>query len=63
MGAKIRPCCKALTIDEGLICTMKRKRHWAGFRAKMALKAIREELTTAKLARKCGIHPTNNHGL
>ena len=36
----------------------KRKRHSAEFKAKVALEAIREELTTAELAKKYGIHPT-----
>lgn len=36
----------------------KRKRYTAEFKAKVALEAIREELTTAELAKKYGIHPT-----
>ena len=36
----------------------KRKRYSAEFKAKVALEAIREELTTAELAKKHGIHPT-----
>ena len=36
----------------------KRKRYSAGFKAKVALEAIREDLTTAELARKYDIHPT-----
>jgi len=36
----------------------KRKRYSAEFKAKVALEAIREELTTAELARKHDIHPT-----
>ncbi|TJZ76614.1 IS3 family transposase [Paracoccus hibiscisoli] len=36
----------------------KRKRHSAEFKAKVALEAIREELTTAELAKKYDIHPT-----
>lgn len=36
----------------------KRKRYFAEFKAKVALAAIREELTTAELARKYDIHPT-----
>lgn len=36
----------------------KRKRYSAEFKAKVALEAIREELTTAELAKKYGIHPT-----
>ncbi len=34
------------------------KRYTAEFKAKVALVAIREELTTAELAKKYGIHPT-----
>ena len=34
------------------------KRYSAEFKAKVALEAIREELTTAELAKKYGIHPT-----
>ena len=36
----------------------KRKRCSAEFKAKVALEAIREELTMAELAKKYGIHPT-----
>lgn len=36
----------------------KRKRYTSEFKAKVALEAIREEMTTAELARKYGIHPT-----
>ncbi|MDK3072783.1 transposase, partial [Sedimentitalea sp. JM2-8] len=36
----------------------KRKRYSAEFKAKVALEAIREELTTAELAKKYGVHPT-----
>lgn len=36
----------------------KRKRYSAEFKAKVALEAIREELTTAELAKKHDIHPT-----
>lgn len=36
----------------------KRKRYTAEFRAKVALEAVREELTTAELAKKYDIHPT-----
>lgn len=36
----------------------KRKRYSADFKAKVALEAIREELTTAELAKKYDIHPT-----
>ena len=35
-----------------------RKRYSAKFKAKLALEAIREELTTAELAKKYDIHPT-----
>lgn len=36
----------------------KRKRYTSEFKAKVALAAIREELTTAELAKKYDIHPT-----
>lgn len=36
----------------------KRKRYSAEFKAKVALEAIREELTTGELAKKYGVHPT-----
>jgi transposase len=36
----------------------KRKRYLAEFKAKVALEALRGELTTAQLATKHGIHPT-----
>jgi transposase len=36
----------------------KRKRYTAEFKAKVALEAIREELTTAEVAKKYDIHPT-----
>jgi transposase len=36
----------------------KRKRYSAEFKAKVALEAIREELTTAELAKRYDIHPT-----
>ncbi len=36
----------------------KRKRYSAEFKAKVALEAIREELTTAELAKKYDINPT-----
>ncbi|WP_139840149.1 transposase [Pseudoruegeria sp. SK021] len=36
----------------------KRKPYSAEFKAKVALEAIREELTTAELSKKYGIHPT-----
>ena len=38
--------------------TSKRKQCSADFKAKVALEALRGELTTAQLARKLGIHPT-----
>src|SRR3954454_14618 len=38
--------------------TSKRKRYLAEFKAKVALEALRGELTTAQLATKHGIHPT-----
>ena len=38
--------------------TSKRKRYAADFKAKVALEALRGELTTAQLATKHGIHPT-----
>lgn len=40
----------------------KRKRCSAEFKAKVALEAIREELTTAELAKKYGVHPTMING-
>jgi len=36
----------------------KRKRYTSEFKAKVALESIREELTTAGLAKKYDIHPT-----
>jgi len=36
----------------------KRQNHSPAFKAKVALEAIREELTIAELARKHGVHPT-----
>ena len=38
--------------------TSKRKRYSAEFKAKVALEALRGELTTAQLAAKHGIHQT-----
>jgi transposase len=38
--------------------TSKRQRYSADFKAKVALEALRGELTTAQLATKHGIHPT-----
>lgn len=40
----------------------KRKRYSAKFQAKVALEAIREELTTAQLAKKYDVHPTMSCG-
>lgn len=36
----------------------KRRRHGAGFRAKVALEALRDELTIAQLVAKHGVHQT-----
>ena len=36
----------------------KRTRYWANFKAKVALEALRGELTAAQLAAKHGIHQT-----
>ncbi len=36
----------------------KQKRYTAEFKAKLALEAIREELTTAELSKKYDVHPT-----
>jgi transposase len=44
-------------MDEGLIFMTKRKRYLAEFKAKLALEAIREELTTAELAKTYDIPP------
>ena len=38
--------------------TSRRKRYSAEFKAKVALEALRGELTTAQLATRHGIHPT-----
>ena len=35
----------------------KRKNHSADFKAKVALEAIREEMTLAELSKKYGVHP------
>jgi transposase len=48
-----------MATDEGQPPEMtKRKRYTAEFKAKVALEAIREELTLAELAKKYDIHPT-----
>ena len=57
VAAGIRTSCQALAIGEGLIRMSKPKRCLTEFKAKVALQAIREELTTADLARKDDIHP------
>ena len=36
----------------------KRKNHSPEFKAKVALEAIREEMTMSELAKKYGVHPT-----
>ena len=36
----------------------KRKNHSPDFKAKVALEAIREEMTLSELSRKYGVHPT-----
>ena len=36
----------------------KRKNHSPEFKAKVALEAIREEMTLAELSKKYGVHPT-----
>ena len=36
----------------------KRKNHSPEFKAKLALQAIREEMTLAELSKKYGVHPT-----
>lgn len=36
----------------------KRKNHSPDFKARVALEAIREELTLAELSKKYGVHPT-----
>jgi len=36
----------------------KRKNHSPAFKAKVALEAIREEMTMAELSKKYGVHPT-----
>ena len=35
----------------------KRKNHLPDFKAKVALEAIREEMTMAELSKKYGVHP------
>lgn len=37
---------------------MKRKNHSPDFKAKVALEAIREEMTLTELSKKYGVHPT-----
>ena len=39
----------------------KRKRHAPGFKAKVALKALKSEQTAAELASRCGVHPARIH--
>ena len=41
-----------------LTMSKKRKRYSSAFKAKVALEAIRDELTTAELAKKYEVHPT-----
>lgn len=38
--------------------SQKRKQYGAEFKAKVALEAVREEMTVAQLAQKHGLHPT-----
>ena len=47
-----------MAIDEGLIRITKRKRYSAEFKAKVALEAIRGDLTVAELVAKHGVHQT-----
>ena len=56
--ARIRTMGYALAPEEERPEMTKRKRYSAEFKAKVALEAIREELTTAELAKKYDIHPT-----
>lgn len=42
----------------GALTSQKRKQYGAEFKAKVALEAMREEMTVAQLAQKHGIHPT-----
>lgn len=46
-----------MAIDQGLIRLTRPKRCSAAFKAKVALEAIREDLTTAGLPKKYDIHP------
>ena len=41
----------------------KRKRYSADFKAKVALEAIREELTLSELSKKYDVHPNNDQRL
>jgi transposase len=45
-------------LKDELDMTGKRKRYSADFKAKVALEALRGELTTAQLAAKHGVHQT-----
>jgi putative transposase len=40
----------------------KRTRHAAGFKAQVALAAVKEDRTISELASKFGVHPTLIHG-